>query len=147
MNSGFAIVRGSSQFGCVLQIELLQKEIEQLRDANVILERQTVFGKASELDEDHDAETARYSARASAHEKRAEMVSRKVQQELQALRKENAELKKKERTFTLHQKGFGKLRWTANSSWGRCLTTTHLLFVHIWHFLVNTEDASKKIGK
>ena len=63
----------------------------------------------SELDEDHDAETARYSTRASAHEKRAEMVSRKVQQELQALRKENAELKKKERTFALHQKGFGKL--------------------------------------
>ena len=46
------------------------------------------------MDADHDAETARYSARASAHEKRAEMVSRKVQQELQALRKENAELKK-----------------------------------------------------
>jgi carbon monoxide dehydrogenase subunit G len=62
-------------------------------------------------DEDDNAATSvRYSARAGAHEKRAEMVSRKVQQELQALRKENAELKKKERTFALHQKGFGKQR-------------------------------------
>ena len=94
-----------------LQIELLQKEIEQLRDANVALERQTVLGQTGGFnagDTDEDAATARYSARATAHEKRAEMLSRKVQQEIQTLRKENAELKKKERTFALHQKGFGK---------------------------------------
>ena len=96
-----------------MQIELLQKEIEQLRDANVALERQTVLGQAGglnggDIDEDDNAATARYSARATAHEKRAEMLSRKVQQEIQTLRKENAELKKKERTFALHQKGFGK---------------------------------------
>lgn len=106
-----------SQSGCVFQIELLQKEIEQLREANVSLERQTVFGKMDgfapgDIDEDDNAASVRYSARAGAHEKRAEMVSRKVQQELQALRKENAELKKKERTFALHQKGFGKQRWS-----------------------------------
>lgn len=63
-----------------------------------------------DIDEDDDMGTGRYSARASAHEKRAEMLSRRVQQELQTLRKENAELKKKERTFALHQKGFGKQR-------------------------------------
>jgi hypothetical protein len=103
------------------QMELLQKEVVQLREANLVLERQTLLGADAvgsagyDSDGGDSAVAARYSARTGAHEKRAEMVSRKVQQELQELRKENAELKKKERLFALHQKGF--------------------------------EDASKKIGK
>ena len=102
------------------QMELLQKEVEQLREANLVLERQMLLGKDAggggagdgggvvryDSDGDDSAVSARYSARTGAHEKRAEMVSRKVQQELQALRKENAEMKKKERLFALHQKGF-----------------------------------------
>jgi hypothetical protein len=112
-------------------MELLQKEVEQLREANVALERQMVLGKdggfpGGDGDGDADAAAARYSARAGAHEKRAEMMSRKVQQELQMLRKENMELKKKERLFARHQKGFGESQQAAvqSTSYICCLACT-----------------------
>lgn len=50
--------------------------------------------------------TARNSLRMGPSGKRTDMTMRKMQREIEVLKKENCQLKKKERLFALHQKGF-----------------------------------------
>ena len=109
---------GSAGYGEVFemfegQIELLQKEAQVLREENLAKERELQMGKGGGSPDDRADDSTesggvppRYSARSAALGQRAEMVTRQMQQELQQLRKENTELKKKERKFALHQKGF-----------------------------------------
>ena len=97
-----------SGFGDVFQIyeqeiSLLQKEAEQLRESNVSLERQVMSGKKTEfVDAAESVQNEPHSvlstgAARSGHRRRAEMVSRRMQRELEQLRKENGQMKKKER--------------------------------------------------
>jgi hypothetical protein len=93
------------------EIGLLQKEAVQLRDANVALERHLASYDTAGYPGPGDTVGStgtkpRESVLASGQSKRAEMMARKLQRELDHCRTEMAQLKKKERLFALHQKGF-----------------------------------------